>query len=201
MRKKTKSILLIIIIILVLMIGAIVLNLYNKGFKLYIYTTENYIVEQIEGIIGIDDGKNYKGKVEELSIKEINGSYLGFFCIKDSGENQYAIAKYKECFNLGSHKVLNLDKIIKGSNSVAMLELSEENNNEFVILISSDADKYEGLNIVSLNNNEEVLENIELTTEGMESFGGELLKDNVYLLTYKADEYKEIGIELVKKSE
>ena len=82
-----------------------------------------------------------------------------------------------------------------------MLELSEENNNEFVILISSDADKYEGLNIVSLNNNEEVLENIELTTEGMESFGGELLKDNVYLLTYKVDEYKEIGIELVKKSE
>ena len=74
-------------------------------------------------------------------------------------------------------------------------------HDEFVILISSDADKYEGLNIVSLNNNEEVLENIELTTEGMESFGGELLKDNVYLLTYKADEYKEIGIELVKKSE
>ena len=34
----------------------------------------------------------------ELSIKEINGSYLGIFCIKDSGENQYAIAKYKECF-------------------------------------------------------------------------------------------------------
>ena len=177
MRKKTKSILLVIIIILILIIGAIVLNLYNKGFKFYTYTTENYIVEQIEGIIGIDDGKNYKGKVEELSIKEINGSYLGFFCIKDSGENQYAIAKYKECFNLGSHKVLNLDKIIKGNNSVAMLELSEENNNE------------------------EVLENIELTTEGMESFGGELLKDNVYLITYKVDEYKEIGIELVKKSE
>ena len=58
------------------------LNLYNKGFKFYTYTTENYIVEQIEGIIGIDDGKNYKGKVEELSIKEINGSYLGFFASK-----------------------------------------------------------------------------------------------------------------------
>ena len=88
MRKKTKSILLVIIIILILIIGAIVLNLYNKGFKFYTYTTENYIVEQIEGIIGIDDGKNYKGKVEELSIKEINGSYLGFFCIKDGDENQ-----------------------------------------------------------------------------------------------------------------
>ena len=49
MRKKTKSILLVIIIILILIIGAIVLNLYNKGFKFYTYTTENYIVEQIEG--------------------------------------------------------------------------------------------------------------------------------------------------------
>ena len=57
MRKKTKSILLVIIIILILIIGAIVLNLYNKGFKFYTYTTENYIVERIEGIIGIGDGK------------------------------------------------------------------------------------------------------------------------------------------------
>lgn len=82
-----------------------------------------------------------------------------------------------------------------------MIELSEENNHEFLILVSLDEDKYESLNIVSLNNNDEILENIELTSEGVETFGGELLKDNVYLLKYKADEYMEIGIELVKKSE
>ena len=201
MRKKTKLISLAIIIISILIIGAIVLNLYNKGFKFYTYTTENYIVDQVKGIIGIDDGKNYDGRIEELSIKKIYDSYFGFFSIKDINGNKYGIAKYKECFNLGSHKVLNLDKIIKASNSVAMIELSEENNHEFLILVSLDEDKYESLNIVSLNNNDEILENSELTSEGVETFGGELLKDNVYLLKYKADEYMEIGIELVKKSE
>lgn len=50
-------------------------------------------------------------------------------------------------------------------------------------------------------NNEEILDNIILTDEGIEEFGGELLKDNIYLLKYKADAYREIGIELVKKSE
>ena len=200
MKKKTKQILFVIIIALILTIGFIVLNLYNKGFKFYTYVTENYIMEQIEGIIGIDDGKNYRGKIEELSIKDIEGSYLGFFSIKDNNENQCVIAKYKECFNLGSHTVLNLDKVIKGSNSVAMVELSEENNNDFLILVSNDEDKYESLNIISLNN-EEVLDNITLTDKGIKEFGGELLKDNIYLLQYKADEYKEFGIELVKKSE
>lgn len=200
MKKKTKQILFVIIIALILTIGFIVLNLYNKGFKFYTYVTENYIMEQIEGIIGIDDGKNYRGKIEELSIKDIEGSYLVFFSIKDNNENQCVIAKYKECFNLGSHTVLNLDKVIKGSNSVAMVELSEENNNDFLILVSNDEDKYESLNIISLNN-EEVLDNITLTDEGIKEFGGELLKDNIYLLQYKADEYKEFGIELVKKSE
>ena len=200
MKKKTKQILFVIIIALILTIGFIVLNLYNKGFKFYTYVTENYIMEQIEGIIGIDDGKNYRGKIEELSIKDIEGSYLGFFSIKNNNENQCVIAKYKECFNLGSHTVLNLDKVIKGSNSVAMVELSEENNNDFLILVSNDEDKYESLNIISLNN-EEVLDNITLTDEGIKEFGGELLKDNIYLLQYKADEYKEFGIELVKKSE
>ena len=81
-----------------------------------------------------------------------------------------------------------------------MVELSEENNNDFLILISKDEDKYESLNIVSMNN-EEILDNIILTDEGIKEFGGELLKDNIYLLQYKADAYKEIGIELVKKSE
>lgn len=200
MKKKTKQILFVIIIALILTIGFIVLNLYNKGFKFYTYVTENYIMEQIEGIIGIDDGKNYRGKIEELSIKDIGGSYLGFFSIKDNNENQCVIAKYKECFNLGSHTVLNLDKVIKGSNSVAMVELSEENNSDFLILVSNDEDKYESLNIISLNN-EEVLDNITLTDEGIKEFGGDLLKDNIYLLQYKADEYKEFGIELVKKSE
>ncbi|WP_297714443.1 hypothetical protein [Clostridium sp.] len=200
MRKKIKQILIVIIIALILIIGFIVLNLYNKGFKFYTYTTENYIKDQIEGIIEIDNGQDYSGKIEELSIKDMNSSYLGFFYIKDNNENQCVIAKYKECFNLGSHTVLNLDKVIKGSNSVAMVDLSEDNNNDLLILISADEDKYESLNIVSLND-EEVLDNITLTDEGIKEFGGELLKDNIYLLQYKADEYKEIGIELVKKSE
>lgn len=200
MRKKTKQILIVIIIALILIVGFIVLNLYNKGFKFYTYTTENYIMDQIEGIIEIDNGQDYSGKIEELSIKDMNNSYLGFFSIKDNDENQCVIAKYKKCFNLGSHRVLNLDKVIKGSNSVAMVNLAEENSNDFVILISTDEDKYESLNIVSLNN-EKVLDNIILTDEGIAEFGGELLKDNVYLLQYTADEYKDIGIELVKKSE
>ena len=157
-------------------------------------------MEQIEGIMEIDNGQDYSGKIEELSIKDMNDSYLGFFSIKNNNENQCVIAKYKECFNLGSHTVLNLDKVIKGSNSVAMVNLDEENNNDFLILVSNDEDKYESLNIISLNN-EEVLDNITLTDEGIAEFGGELLKDNIYLLQYKADEYKEIGIELVKKSE
>ena len=76
MRKKTKLISLVIIIISILIIGAIVLNLYNKGFKFYTYTTENYIVDQVEGVIGIDDGKNYDGRIEELSIKKIYDSYF-----------------------------------------------------------------------------------------------------------------------------
>ena len=200
MRKKTKQILIVIIIAIILIVGFTVLNLYNKGFKFYTYTTENYIMEQIEGIMEIDNGQDCSGKIEELSIKDMNDSYLGFFSIKNNNENQCVIAKYKKCFNLGNHKVLNVNKVIKGSNSVAMVNLAEENNNDFIILISSDKDKYESLNIVSLNN-EEVLDNIILTDEGIAEFGGEVLKDNVYLLKYTADEYKEIGIELVNKSE
>ena len=72
--------------------------------------------------------------------------------------------------------------------------------NELIILISTDKDMYEGINIVSLND-DEVLENIGLIDEGIDTFGGEVLKDNVYLLQYNSDEHKEIGIELVKKSE
>lgn len=200
MQGKTKKILLGSIVLLVLIIGVVLFNLYNNGFKFYTYTTENYIKEQVEGIISMDDGKDYEGKIEELAVKEINGSYLGFFCIKDGDENQCVIAKYKESFDLGNHKVLNLDKIIKSGNSVAMLDLSESKDNELIILISTDKDMYEGINIVSLND-DEVLENIGLTDEGIDTFGGEVLKDNVYLLQYNSDEHKEIGIELVKKSE
>ena len=200
MQGKTKKILLGSIVLLVLIIGVVLFNLYNNGFKFYKYTTENYIKEQVEGIISMDDGKDYEGKIEELAVKEINGSYLGFFCIKDGDENQCVIAKYKESFDLGNHKVLNLDKIIKSGNSVAMLDLSESKDNELIILISTDKDMYEGINIVSLND-DEVLENIGLIDEGIDTFGGEVLKDNVYLLQYNSDEHKEIGIELVKKSE
>ena len=81
-----------------------------------------------------------------------------------------------------------------------MLDLSESKDNELIILISTDKDMYEGINIVSLND-DEVLENIGLIDEGIDTFGGEVLKDNVYLLQYNSDEHKEIGIELVKKSE
>ena len=200
MQNKTKKILLGSMVLLIVIIGVILFNLYNNGFEFYTYTTENYIKEQIEGIIGMDDGKDYKGKIDELAVKEINGSYLGLFCIKNGDENQCVIAKYKESFDLGKHKVLNLDKIIKSSNSVAMLDLSESSDNDLVILISTDEDKYEGINIVSLSN-DEVLENIGLTEDGIDSFGGEILKDNIYLLQYNAEQNKEIGIELVKKSE
>ena len=81
-----------------------------------------------------------------------------------------------------------------------MLDLSVSKDNELIILISTDKDMYEGINLVSLND-DEVLENIGLIDEGIDTFGGEVLKDNVYLLQYNSDEHKEIGIELVKKSE
>ena len=93
MRKKTKQILIVIIIALILIVGFTVLNLYNKGFKFYTYTTENYIMEHIEGIMEIDNGQDYSGKIEELSIKDMNDSYLGFFSIKNNNENQCVIAK------------------------------------------------------------------------------------------------------------
>ena len=88
MQGKTKKILLGSIVLLVLIIGVVLFNLYNNGFKFWTYTTENYIKEQVEGIISMDDGKDYEGKIEELAVKEINGSYLGFFCIKEA-KSQY----------------------------------------------------------------------------------------------------------------
>ena len=83
--KNKKMIILIcsIILVAILTVGIIVRKFYNEGFKLYTYTTENYIGTHLEGIIGIDDGKNYDGKIKEIGIKEIDGDYLGLFHIND----------------------------------------------------------------------------------------------------------------------
>lgn len=199
MSKKTKKIIFAIVMVLILLIGVIIGKLYVDGFKFYTYSTENLIQEQIESIIKIDTGKSYDGKVKEVSVKEINDSYLAFFSIEEDSEDQCIIAKYNKGFSFGKHKVLNLDKIIKSSNSVAMMELLDDND-EYIILISTESGKYESINIVSGSDNE-VLETIELTDEGIESKGGEKLSNEIYLLGYKNNDRKEIGIELVKKSE
>ena len=198
--KKIITLICSIILVAILTVGIIVRKFYNEGFKLYTYTTENYIGTHLEGIIGIDDGKNYDGKIKEIGIKEINGDYLGLFHINDDIQNQCVITKYKKSFDLGDYNVLNLDKVIKSSSPISMIKLNNNNTNNFVILILKSSGNYESFNIVSSDSNE-VIENIELTDEKIEEFGGEVLKENAYLVQYETSEYDELKIELVKKSE
>lgn len=81
-----------------------------------------------------------------------------------------------------------------------MIKLNNNDTNNFVILILKSSGNYESFNIVSSDSNE-VIENIELTDEKIEEFGGEVLKENAYLVQYETSEYDELKIELVKKSE
>ena len=81
-----------------------------------------------------------------------------------------------------------------------MMKLNNNDTNNFVILILKSSGNYESFNIVSSDSNE-VIENIELTDEKIEEFGGEVLKENAYLVQYETSEYDELKIELVKKSE
>lgn len=200
MNKNIKKVVVGIIIIFLLVIGLVIFRLYNNGFKFYTYSTENLIEEQIESIIKIDTGESYEGRIEELALKKINDYYLAFFDVKDSEDNQCIIAKYKESFNLGKNKVLSLDKIIKSSNSVAMMDIEAGDANDYLILISTEDGIYESINIVS-DSSDEIIATIDLTDEGVESFGGEKLKDNMYLMQYTDNTLREMGIELVKKSE
>lgn len=200
MKKNIRVIILGVSVVLLILIGMLIYNLYNKGFKFYTYSTDNLLLEQIEGIMKIDTGENYNNKINKLDIKNINEQYIGLFYIDGEEDGQCLIAKYSEKFNLGKNKVLNLDKVIKSSNSVVMLDLSSETNKEYIILISNKDDKYEEVNIVTSSSGE-IIDNIELSDEGMQEVNGEKIDDYIYYIKYEPEIQGNIGIELVKKSE
>lgn len=194
MRKIKKTIIVILIILLLVALGGAI-KVYTMGFEFNTYSTSNLLDNQIEKIIE-KDGKEYE--VDEVASKDINNQYYKIYNVESQDENEYLIANYDKEFNLGKNEVLNLKKVIKSNNKIAVISTDE--NDKYLILLPIENDKFDSINIVSAESNK-LINNIKLTEEAMKSYNGECIGENIFLIQYSSSLEEKIKIELVKKSE
>lgn len=199
MSKNTKRVVLITVILVMLLIGGLILKLMKDGFSILTYATDNLLVNQLEDIISEEEGQDYEGDLTSLGDKEFDGGYLVFYKINNSKNGEYIIAEYEKKGNLGSHKVLNLKRIVKGDNSVVMIEINDGNRNKCIILSALDNEEYSAINILN-KDTDEILDEIILEDEEIKNYEIKDLGNEVIVIEYIPKAYVDMKLEVLKRS-
>ena len=190
MAKKRKIILISMSISIILIIIFGVFKLMNGGFMFLTYATDNYLEIQLEEFLFKESGQDYKDK-----ITIINGTLI-FYKINT---NDNMIVYYENVTELGKYKVFSMDRVIKSDNSIAMIDVYDNNRRKYIILSSLDKDEFTSINIVSTTTNK-ILEQIELEKSSEDEFKIEELDDKSIMLEYIPKANVELKLELNKKS-
>ncbi len=80
-----------------------------------------------------ESGQNYKNQVTTIGKRGYDDSALMFYEV-NSGEN--IIVSYENKGKFGKYKVFNLERIIKSDNSIAMIDIYDNNRRRYIILSS-----------------------------------------------------------------
>ena len=81
------------------------------------------------------------------------------FYESDCQEN--IIVSYENKGKFGKHNVYNLERIVKSDNSIAMIDIYENNRKKYIILSSLNRDDFDSINIMNKSTNK-ILEEIDL---------------------------------------
>ena len=196
MAKKRKIILISMSISIILIIIFGVFKLMNGGFMFLTYATDNYLEIQLEEFLFKESGQDYKDKITIIGEREYDNGTLIFYKINT---NDNMIVYYENVTELGKYKVFSMDRVIKSDNSIAMIDVYDNNRRKYIILSSLDKDEFTSINIVSTTTNK-ILEQIELEKSSEDEFKIEELDDKSIMLEYIPQANVELKLELNKKS-
>lgn len=196
MAKKRKIILISISISIILIIIFGVFKLMNGGFMFLTYATDNYLEIQLEEFLFKESGQDYKDKITIIGEREYDNGTLIFYKINN---NDNMIVYYQNVTELGKYKVFSMDRVVKSDNSIAMIDVYDNNRRKYIILSSLDKDEFTSINIVSTTTNK-ILEQIELEKSSEDEFKIEELDDKSIMLEYIPKANVELKLELNKKS-
>ncbi|MBC5628387.1 hypothetical protein H8S20_05700 [Clostridium sp. NSJ-6] len=196
MAKKRKIILISMSISIILIIIFGVFKLMNGGFMFLTYATDNYLEIQLEEFLFKESGQDYKDKITIIGEREYDNGTLIFYKINT---NDNMIVYYENVTELGKYKVFSMDRVIKSDNSIAMIDVYDNNRRKYIILSSLDKDEFTSINIVSTTTNK-ILEQIELEKSSEDEFKIEELDDKSIMLEYIPKANVELKLELNKKS-
>lgn len=168
----------------------------NGGFMFLTYATDNYLEIQLEEFLFKESGQDYKDKITIIGEREYDNGTLIFYKINT---NDNMIVYYENVTELGKYKVFSMDRVIKSDNSIAMIDVYDNNRRKYIILSSLDKDEFTSINIVSTTTNK-ILEQIELEKSSEDEFKIEELDDKSIMLEYIPKANVELKLELNKKS-
>lgn len=198
MTKKGKKILISVLAIIIIGISVAAFKLISDGFNFLTYATENNVEKQLEEILSRESDNNKTISVENIGFKEYGENYLGFFDVTESETDELVIVKYSKVAKLGQNNVLNFSRIIKGDNSVVMMDIADNEEKQYIIFSGVDSKEYTGLNIFDKDDNELLLE-IDLKKKD-QTIKEEKIAEKYSLFTYETKNNEDIRLELVQKS-
>ena len=196
MAKKRNIILISISIFIILLIILVVFKFLNSGFMFLTYATDNYLEIQLEEFLFKESGQDYKDKITTIGDREYDNGTLIFYKIN---ANDNIIVHYENITELGKYKLFSMDRVVKSDNSIAMIDVYDNNRRKYIILSSLDKDEFTSINIVSTTTNK-ILEQIELEKSSEDEFKIEELDDKSIMLEYIPKANVELKLELNKKS-
>lgn len=196
MAKKRNIILISISIFIILLIILVVFKFLNSGFMFLTYATDNYLEIQLEEFLFKESGQDYKDKITTIGDREYDNGTLIFYKIN---ANDNIIVYYENITELGKYKLFSMDRVVKSDNSIAMIDVYDNNRRKYIILSSLDKDEFTSINIVSKTTNK-ILEQIELEKSSENELKIEELDDKSIVLEYIPQANVELKLELNKKS-
>lgn len=196
MAKKRNIILISISIFIILLIILVVFKFLNSGFMFLTYATDNYLEIQLEEFLFKESGQDYKDKITTIGDREYDNGTLIFYKIN---ANDNIIVHYENITELGKYKLFSMDRVVKSDNSIAMIDVYDNNRRKYIILSSLDKDEFTSINIVSKTTNK-ILEQIELEKSSENELKIEELDDKSIVLEYIPQANVELKLELNKKS-
>lgn len=179
-----------------MLISVVLFKLASGGFQFLTYTTENYLEVQLEDFLSRDSGQGYNENITIIGERDYNNRTLIFY-EADCQEN--IIVSYENKGKFGKYNVYNLERIVKSDNSIAMIDIYENNRKKYIILSSLNRDDFDSINIVNKSTNK-ILEEIDLKNISEEDFNINELNEKSVVIEYIPKSNIEIKLELNKKS-
>lgn len=178
-----------------MLISVVLFKLASGGFQFLTYATENYLEVQLEDFLSRDSGEGYNENITIIGERDYNNRTLIFY---ESDCQENIIVSYENKGKFGKHNVYNLERIVKSDNSIAMIDIYENNRKKYIILSSLNRDDFDSINIMNKSTNK-ILEEIDLKNISEEDFNINELNEKSVVIEYIPKSNIEIKLELNKK--